>query len=258
MTDEYLPRMVQGRVDELTGHGEPPVVVRTGNTYELTHGNDRVRLMCRYVRDSRGKFQYTSTLSVDGVDRPRVKSLNAYLRLLADPDNDQPDRRPDCELPPVYPLADGKEVPLLVATMAEIIGAQDVTASVRVGHASMAQRKRWSAWTWSLNDDDAFPDEDAYVVEGVKDDGTRVQLYFHPHPRLHGMHCLSGVSAVDSQGRDLTGEFGEDINKALDGLLGVKVPSQASLDKGPSRPAGDSKGTVSNAVRTRKATVFRI
>jgi hypothetical protein len=259
MMSDYLPSGIQERVDALREvTGVEAVVTHKGNTYLLEHGSDRVHLVCKYVRNSRGRFTYSSTLSVDGKPRELVDSVQSYARLLADPDDKHPNRRPGRELPPVYPLDEGEEVPALVTMMEQVIGAQDGVVSLTIGHCSMAQRKRWAAATWPLNEDDETADPDAYVVEAVKDSGSRIQVHFQPHPAVPGLHYVSGMSGVDDRGRDLMSEYGDDIDKAMIGLLGVKIPVQSGVSRVPHKPVGDSKGAASNSVMVRKATVFRI
>lgn len=260
MPTDYLPPPIQATVDDLLeATGVPATVSRTSTTYLVEHGNDRVKLTCRYTRNSRGRFSYGSTLTVDDEPRERVNGVHAYARLLADPDTQHPNRTPGRELPPVHPTGPEHELPTLVAAMADAVAKQPKCVEVITGHSTMAQRKRWGAWTWHpLNDQDAVPDPTGYVVEALKDNGDRVQMHFQEHPKAPGLHYLSGVSGVDSQGRDLMDDHGEDISRAVEELLGIRVPQQANVDTGPTVHQGDTKGTVSNSVQVRKSTVFRI
>ena len=261
----YLPPHVQSRYDELTEHtGITPTVTRiNATTYQLDHGNDTVHLMCRYRRRStkgRGHqaFSYTSTLTVNGQPRELVSSVEAYARLLEDPTNDRPDRRPGAELPPVYPLADGEELPAMVAKVIKTTEGSEKITSLTVGHTSRAQRQRWGAWTYPLNEDDQYPDPDGWVIETTTVDGNRVQMHFMPHPKMPGGVLFSGVSSVDSQGRDCMGEYGKNIDRAMEELLGINVPQQAEDTATGRTPRGDTRGEASNAVTVRRATVYRV
>lgn len=259
----YMPPWVQRTHDDLLKEtGTPATLTRPDAvTYQLDHGNDRVHLMCRWRRRSaKGskKFTYTSVLTVDGVPREWVTGERAYARLLADPDNDHPNRRPGVKLPPVYPLADDEELPPLVAKVIETLEGSEKVATVQVGHTSMAQRERWSAWTWDLNEKDEEPDAAGWVIDTTSPEGNRIQMHFLPATKVAGGIYMSGLSGVDAQGRDIMSEFGKDIEKALETLLGIKVPQKADDTTTGTTVKGDTRGAVSNSVQVRKATVRRV
>jgi hypothetical protein len=259
MTEPYLHPDIQGRIDELQeATGQLPVVTYLANGWTLAHGNDRVRLTCSYIRNSRGKLRYSSTLSVDGEDRPLVNGIEAYVRLLENPDDKHPNRKPGSALPPVYPLDEGEEVPKAVTVMTAFLAEIEAVTAVKIGHCSMAQRERWAAWNWPLNEKDEVPDQQAFVIESSEDDGTRVQMHYQPHPSVPGAFYLSGVSGLDGQGRDLMAETGKAVDKAIEKLFGIKLPPQKAPDRGPVNAIGDTHGTGYGSVEVRKSTVFRI
>lgn len=257
MTEEFLPKLVKQRMDELLETtGIAATVTRTGRKWHVEHSNERVKMTCTFTRNSRGTFTYSSTLSVDDKPVELVNNYDQYARLLNDPDNDKPKRRPNCELSPVYPLAEDATVPRVVTkTMEELEKVEDVV-SLKVGHGSKAQRERSTAGEWHLNEDDAEPASDVFVVEAAKDNGNRVQLYFLPVPSIPGRWYLSTMAGIDSKNRDLTSE-GKSLDELYVELLGIKMPKQNGVNTGAVRPNGDSRGEASNAVTVRRATVIR-
>lgn len=136
----WMPIEVRRCADHIEhGTGQPPQVEKIGDRrFRLTAENERVRMTLDLKMTSPGKWVWAhSRLWVDGVERARVESAEAFYRLFADPDSggrikvDYADEEP---FEP-YPLEDPPPpaVQQLVARVAGMLARRTSDATVTCG-----------------------------------------------------------------------------------------------------------------------------
>lgn len=234
--------------------------------YIIEHGDrDRVGVVCRYIRNSRGKFGYSSDLYQNGEKRKKVSDPEAYARLFNDPATKNPNRRLT-GTPKIHPIPADHELPAIVESFAKKAEASAKDGSVTtVGFQT--ERKSTTAIPGPRGkersmarhefDLDGEPDTTRYAVQVVTPKGETVHLYFSPKGPDSDVYAFSEMAAIDAEGCDMMEEFMGDTEAAMERILGFRMPAS---DNTPS-PTGrrpDTAGAASNAVTVRRATVIRV
>jgi len=210
----------------------PSVSRESGGQILLIHESDRIRMTIRFQLSSGHRWIYKkSTLHIDGEKTQVASTPEMYYAIFKDPDNGRrnfvPKNAQKAVIPKATPIDEG-EVPLAISrSLKELrkIVPEDATLSI------------------------GCTNENRYLITVTATSGNKV-VYEFTNSTLHDIKLVSHTgydvtSVYDSMGNDFIVEF-----------LGQESRSAQR----PSNPAGTehTSGFASNAVQTRKATVFRI
>lgn len=239
-----LPHEVRRTMEDLYERTEVmPVVTRDGMTaITLEHTNERVRMTQRYVRPVGSKRWrwHSSHLWVNGVERPIANSMNHYVAIFLDTEDEFLGRK-KIELPPLEALPPGDEVPLGVrGTLQKIEKAMERGRSKTHPMTGMEGER--------------------YVIQ-VTGPLATVRLYFEAHHQGSGTgRCYrqdqkDPLRVVRADGTDMTQEV-LDSPELYAALMAGDM--SAVNTEAPRTPATNTQGSRSNAVETRRATVRRV
>lgn len=221
MDPKSLPKIVRRlyiNIQETLGH--PAEVKQTAEGWAVIVASDRVRVTFDFTRSRTGKtVPSDSTLSVDGKSRALAQSWNELRAIF-----DHPEGR--TTLRPMPDPVDASRAP------AKVRKTYDQFASKIGGLATVVLGFVDNRW-----------------VLAVENETTEVRVYWHWHAEKRHFHQ---EMALVKDGEDRTAEVMGDIQNLLAALTPGAPPPEAPQNQGTT-----ARGTRSNSVETRRATVIR-
>ncbi|MEU9420972.1 hypothetical protein [Streptomyces sp. NPDC048272] len=232
-----LPTLVATmRKDLEASTGQTPGVRRTSPLYyQLRLTSERVDLTITWRRRHNGSWKRnTSTLTVDGIERPPARGLDDFTRIWNDPDVfTRPNGR--SEVPELRPVSDEAELPDVVrGILDKLRSAPRVNGNIETLAAAT---------------------DDGYTVELTGPKGT-LHLHFvrtRGAADSWGLPSRRAFRIFDTDGTDTTSKFAGDLKAAMKAMFGLDAAPAVPGQTGHARQA-----RVTNSVQVRSHAVIRV